>query len=304
MLHIFIINPFAGLQTFADDLRTKLEQIKDLDYFVFNTRYAGNETELVRKIQEIFEGEKLRFYCCGGSGTMRNMLNGFDSLDDVEVAFFPCGLSNDFIKMFGEDTERFHHIEELIDGDVINVDYIKSEHGVSLNTLSTGLDSNSLVKMNEFRFLRFINEDLPYTLSVLYSIFVSKTLEYEVVIDDDVYKDKFAEIFIGNGCIFGGNMFFDKHTCVDDGRAIVRLIPNKRGFRLLPALLAVTGKKYDMLPKYMECRDCHTIKLRRTDNSAFTINQDGDLIHNVSECSAEIIRKGLHLVVPKGVKVV
>ena len=113
MTHIFIINPFAGHQTFADDLRTKLAKVKNLDYFVFNTRYKGYETELVRKILHIFEGEKLRFYCCGGSGTMRNMLNGFDSLDDVEVAFFPCGLTNDFLKNFGKDESRFHNIEEL-----------------------------------------------------------------------------------------------------------------------------------------------------------------------------------------------
>ena len=185
MLHIFIINPFAGRKTFADDLRIKLASIKGLDYFVFNTRYAGYETELVKKIQHIFQGEKLRFYCCGGSGTMRNMLNGFDDLSTAEVAFFPCGLTNDFLKMFGENEAKFRNIEELINGDVIEIDYIKTNHGVSLNTLSTGLDSNSVSKMNDFRILRFIGNDVPYTISTLYSIFVSKTLEYEISIDDD-----------------------------------------------------------------------------------------------------------------------
>ena len=98
MLHIFIINPFAGRKTFADDLRTKLASIEGLEYFVFNTRYAGYETELVKKIQRIFEGEMLRFYCCGGSGTIRNMLNGFDDLSDVEVAFFRVDLQTTFLR--------------------------------------------------------------------------------------------------------------------------------------------------------------------------------------------------------------
>ena len=100
MVHIFIVNPYAGQKTFADDLRSKLEGMKGLNYFVFNTRYAGYEKEVIKKIQHIFEDEKLRFYCCGGSGTMRNMLNGFDNLENVEIAFFPCGLTNDFLKMF------------------------------------------------------------------------------------------------------------------------------------------------------------------------------------------------------------
>ena len=51
MTHIFIVNPNAGNQTFADDLRRKLLDIKGLNYFVFNTRYAGNETEIIKEIQ-------------------------------------------------------------------------------------------------------------------------------------------------------------------------------------------------------------------------------------------------------------
>lgn len=302
MTHIFIINPFAGQKTFAEDLRTKLESMENLNYFVFNTRYEGYETELVKKIQRIFDGDSLRFYCCGGSGTMRNMLNGFDDLSDVEVAFFPCGLTNDFLKMFGKDESRFHQIEELIYGDVINVDYIKSNYGVSLNTLSTGLDSNCIEKMEHFRLFRFIGDNLPYTFSTLYSIFVSKSESYELTFDDKKFSGKFSEIFIGNGCIFGGNMFFAEKTCVDDGKAIYRLAPNKRGFGLLGILSTVTGKKFEKHEKVMNCGECSRISIRRTDGQPFAINQDGDLVHNVDECTAEIVHRGLRLVVPKGVK--
>ena len=301
MTHIFIINPFAGRKTFAEDLRTKLDGIKGLNYFVFNTRCQGYETELVKKIQNIFDGEELRFYCCGGSGTMRNMLNGFDDLSKAEVAFFPCGLTNDYLKMFGKDEARFHQIEELINGDVIMVDYIKSDYGVSLNTLSTGLDSNSITKMNQFRSLRFIGDDVPYTLSVLYSIFVSRPQEYEVTLDDKIVTNKYAEVFIGNGCIFGGNMFFAENTCINDGKAIYRLVGNRHSFSLVRALMTLLQKKYKKIPHYMDCGDCTTIRIRRTDGEPFTINQDGDLIRDVYDCKAEIVRKGLHFVVPKGV---
>ncbi len=301
MTHIFIINPFAGRKTFADDLRTKLDGIKGLNYFVFNTRSKGYETELVKKIQNIFDGEELRFYCCGGSGTMRNMLNGFDDLSKAEVAFFPCGLTNDYLKMFGKDEARFHQIEELINGDVIMVDYIKSSCGVSLNTLSVGLDSNCISKMDSFRSLRFIGDDVPYTLSVLYSIFVSRPQEYEVTLDGKVVTDKLAEVFIGNGCIFGGNMFFAENTCIDDGRAIYRLVGNRHSFSLVRALMTLMRKKYDRIPHYMDCGECTDIRIRRTDGEPFNVNQDGDLIHDVYDCRAQIVRKGLRFVVPKGV---
>ncbi len=301
MTHIFIINPFAGDMTFADDLRTKLSSIKDLDYFVFNTRYAGYETELVKKIQHIFEGEKLRFYCCGGSGTMRNILNGFDDLSKAEVAFFPCGLTNDFLKVFGDAEERFHHIEELINGDVIKVDYIKTNYGVCLNTLSTGLDSNTVSKMEDFRTLRLINKSLPYTMGLLYAIFVAKNQKYEVTLDSGVVKRRFAEVFMGNGYAFGGNMFFEESTCVDDGKGIYCLVENLKGFKLLPVLTALTGKNHEKRKKLTVNGECRKIRMKLASGRSFSINQDGDLIRDVEVCEAEIIHKGLSFVVPKGV---
>ncbi len=303
MTHIFIINPFAGQKTFADDLRTKLNQIQGLKYFVFNTRYAGYETELVKKIQNIFSGEHLRFYCCGGSGTMRNMMNGFDDISKAEIAFFPCGLTNDFLKLFGKDEARFHQIEELICGDIIKVDYIKTNYGIALNTLSTGLDVNCVEKMNDFRVFRFINDNLPYTLGILYSIFVSKPLTYDIDIDGRKFTDKSAEIFIGNGRVLGGNLFFAEKTCADDGEAIYRNIVGRRAFRLLPILATVTGKKFERFSRYMERGSSRKITFRRSDKVPFTINMDGELIYNVTECKAEIVHKGLNLIVPKGVTV-
>ena len=110
MKHIFVINSHAGKKNFATELRRQLSQIPDFDYYVFNTRKAGEEAELVRQIRQIFDDEKLRFYCCGGSGTFRNMLNGFERFDDMEIAFYPCGITNDFMKIFGKDMSAFTNI--------------------------------------------------------------------------------------------------------------------------------------------------------------------------------------------------
>ncbi len=304
MIHIFIINPFAGHQTFADDLRTKLSTYDNLEYFVFNTRYKGYETELVKKILHIFEGEKLRFYCCGGSGTMRNMLNGFDDFSNVEVAFYPCGLTNDYLKVYGKEQERFRNIDELINGDVIDIDYIKTNHGIALNTLSTGLDSNCQTKMDQYRSLRIIGDKMPYTLAIMYSIFVSKPLEYNVIIDDNEYTSTFSEIYFGNGFVLGGNIFFAEHTCSNDGKALTCLsFEKRRGLPLATAIMNLMKKKFSKVEKKMNFGEAKTISIRRTDNQPFTINFDGELVFDVTECKGEIVHKGLRFVVPEGVRV-
>lgn len=301
MTHIFIVNPFAGRKTFADDLRTKLANINGLNYFVFNTRYAGNETELVAKIQHIFKGEKLRFYCCGGSGTMRNMLNGFKDLDKAEVVFFPCGLTNDFLKVFGPNEELFYQIENLISGDVIEVDYIQTNHGVALNSFSTGLDTTNNILFEKYRMFSIFNEQMPYNLSLLCSLFMVPPAEYEFYIDDDLIEGSFSEIFFGNGYVLGGNLFFQAKTCVTDGLALGCLFPGRRGLQLLSTMSKLQHHKYDDLKKTATYFESNKIRIVRKDHTPFSMNLDGENMPADSEWSAHIVKKGLHFVVPKGV---
>ena len=303
MTHIFIVNPNAGNQTFADDLRRKLLDIKGLNYFVFNTRYAGNETEIIKEIQKIFEDEKLRFYCCGGSGTMRNMLNGFDDLDSAEVAFFPCGMTNDFLKVFGKEQDRFHNINELIAGDVIDVDYIKSNHGVAINALSVGYDSTCVRKYEQYRGLKIFGDNVPYTLFVIYALLFSKSNEYEIEIDGRYYEGEISEIVFNNGLNMGGNMYLYPGANVSDGKGTFRMFVSKSGFRAIPYFKAMQEKDFKTLDDNTTYGNFEKVKIRRKDRMPFAMNMDGELLEEHDEWEAEIVRKGLHLVVPKGVRV-
>lgn len=302
MIHIFLINSYAGKRTFADGLRKKLKEIPDLHYFVFNTRRAGEEGELVRQIREIFEDEKLRFYCCGGSGTMRNMLNGFDSLEDVEVAFFPCGLTNDFMKVFGKDAERFKDIRELIDGETIEVDYIRSNAGVMLNTFSLGMDTITIRDMENLRFLRVINDNLPYNLGLFHALLSTRTQKYILETEQGVYVGKISELFFGNGHVLGGNLYFFEHSEVRDGKAGFRMIKQRPSLTCIPVMIALIKKNYKYLQKVSVVEKSSFIKIRREDGGEVLINQDGELIRGVQEWSAEIVPRGLKLIVPKGVR--
>lgn len=302
MLHIFIVNPYAGQKTFADDLRGKLKHIKDLNYFVFNTRYAGYEATLVKNIRNIFDDEELRIYCCGGSGTFRNVISAFNDIDKIQIAFFPCGLTNDFLKVFGKEEERFYNIEELIYGDVIDVDYIKSNQGIMLNSFSTGLDSKVLADLEEYRLLSVFSGQIPYMCSVLREAFFAGNGEYVVQLDDREIVGQFSEIFFCNGYVFGGNMYFDHDADVTDGKGLYCMIPAVNGVKFLQIMLHTIKKNIGKLHSITNFGYCSRIKIQRRDGKPFYINQDGDIfLGNVWEAS--IVRKGLHFVVPKGVKV-
>ena len=157
--------------------------------------------------------------------------------------------------------------------------------------------------MNQYRSLRLVGDMLPYMLAVFYSLFVSKTREYEIKLDNDTHTGFFSEVYFGNGHVLGGNIFFADNACSTDGLGITRIATvKKRGFPLMSLLLNLMNKKFVKASKKMKFGLSKTIEIKRADNKPFTINQDGELIHGVTECKAQMVKQGLHFVVPKGVR--
>lgn len=306
MIHIFIINYFAGNKVLSRSIRNHLETKKNMKYFVFNTVHAGFEKEIVKKICRYFEGEKLRFYCCGGSGTLRNMLDGFDEKDltQIEVAFFPCGLTNDFLKVF-ENEDLFRDIDNLIDGRVEKIDYIKSNYGIAINTLSVGFDSNIEIAMRKYRIYDVFNAMIPYVLSVIRGIIFSQSRQIEIVVDGVQSSRKYDEIVFGNGSVLGGNLFFCEHANIQDGIASILTINDINSFEAVYILSNVMNKRIKYLnnEKKIKKGECKTIEIKSLDGKPLEINFDGELVNCGMSCKAEIVSKGLNFVIPKDVKI-
>lgn len=302
MTHIFIINPYSGQSSLANDLRDKLSKINGLNYYVFNTRCAGYEKKLVGKILHFFQGEKLRFYCCGGSGTMRNMLCGFEDLSEAEVAFFPCGMTNDFLKVFGTNAERFRNIEELINGDVISVDYIKTNCGYALNTVSFGIDSDTVQLSDEYRSLQIFSDNLPYNAAIIHSILLSKQHSYEIQIDGEKFSIITAETVFGNGNIYGGNLYFSDSDDISDGKGGYLASPKLNTIDEIRIMGALIKRDMNYCRKICSCGEFERFSIRRSDGSPFMLNFDGELQSGITSLEAHIVRRGLRFVVPKGIR--
>ena len=108
MKHVFIINPTAGkadsrqkIYDMADALRAK----HDLDVQCILTKKQGHATEIARRLCD--SGEELRFYACGGDGTVNEVANGIIGYDNAAMTVIPVGTGNDFLRNFGDDLEKF-----------------------------------------------------------------------------------------------------------------------------------------------------------------------------------------------------
>ena len=125
MKHIFIINPAAGKKDSRQRVYTMAEALKkkhNLDVECMLTKSRGHATALTRAIAET--GDYVRFYACGGDGTVNEIANGIAGFDNAAMTCIPIGTGNDFLKNFGADYEKFLDAENLWNGETQALDLI------------------------------------------------------------------------------------------------------------------------------------------------------------------------------------
>ena len=299
--HIFIINPQSGRAVDLSLLRRALNQVEGLEYYVFTSSVPGEETELTHKIQHYFSEGIIRIYCCGGSGTVRNVLEGIEDFSRIELAVYPCGMTNDFLKVFKGSEEMFKDIRRLIDGQAKKIDYIRTNHGLALNTLSGGFDPRIVENIEKYRDFKILGKMMPYFMAIFASIVFSRPKGYEVILDGLRKRGDFSEIYFGNGGVLGGSMHFFENPDVRDGRAEYALLRGHRGIRMLEVATAL-ARRSPKVPKIFEMGRSAKVIIRKEDNSPFKMNLDGEIPGEFPEWTAEIVSKGLNFVIPEGMK--
>ena len=125
MKHIFVINPAAGQGKALNFIKPKIEEVcakYSLDYDIHVTEKQGEGIEYVKN--RAASGEEIRFYACGGDGTLYDVVNGAFGYKNVQVAVIPLGSGNDFIRLFGSK-EDFLVLEDDVNGVPVEFDVIK-----------------------------------------------------------------------------------------------------------------------------------------------------------------------------------
>ena len=99
----------------------------------------GHATEIAQKLCQT--GEPLRFYACGGDGTVNEVANGIIGYDNAAMSVIPVGTGNDFLKNFGGDMDKFRDAENLWDGPQFPMDAIDVNGRVALTIACSGIDA-------------------------------------------------------------------------------------------------------------------------------------------------------------------
>lgn len=301
MIHVFIINTITADAEFGKSLREHLEERNDIRYLAFNTASVGMEEEIAARIISFFEGEKIRFYCCGGSGTMRNIMQGTGNYKNVELAFYPLGKTNDFLKVFNDDVDKFKDIDNLIDGHVEKIDYIKTNYGYALNSVSFGIDSILSQTLEEVQEYDIFGRRVPFFLAYFRAVINAKPRKVHYQIDGNDATVNLTEMVIGNGKVFGGRLKITDDENITDGLLDYVISVDSYEAKVTKQIKHMMKGEIEELRKNTINGKCSKFVLKSADGAKLSLNLDGEIIHGGSEWEIEVVNQGMNFVVPKGV---
>ena len=219
MKHIFIINPFAGTKDSDKVITEYLETRKDLDNTVHITKAPKEAISFVREYCKDHSDEKLRFYACGGDGTLHEVMNGMFGYENASLAVYPCGSGNDYVKYYG-GKERFLDLGKLIDADEVPIDIISvNDICYAINEVDVGLSTVVCQKMLNFKRKPFITPKAAYILGTGAALFTGMKTKCTVYLGGEELNPN-GEIILAtfsNGTNVGSTFRCAPRSKNDDG---------------------------------------------------------------------------------------
>ena len=146
MKHLIILNGKAGEGSAAEKNEQIQSAFANLDAEFHFTAAPREATKFVDEYLKAHAKEQVRVYACGGDGTINEVANGLVGHDNGELAIYPIGTGNDFIKYYG-GPERFLDIPKLVAAKSQPIDLSKIESDMldepvySINVTNFGFDS-------------------------------------------------------------------------------------------------------------------------------------------------------------------
>ncbi len=298
MTNCFIINSAAGnskrLSTLAQSLKNT-----DCDFKIYRTKAPLDATRFIRKYCTEHPGEKIRFYACGGDGTLKEVVNGAYGFENVEIGCYPCGSGNDYVKYYG-GKERFMDITALINAPSVPVDLIKVNDVYSINVTNCGLDTYACKTMNEVKKKPVIGGGNAYYFGVVKSVVSAMSTDALVYADDELLNEEGTLMLctLANGSHYGGSFRCAPKAQNDDGLIELCLVkPLSRAKFITMVDSYKKGNHFEdpRFSDYIMYRRCKKVEIMGGDDFAVTV--DGELVKG-KDFVCEIIPGGIRFILP------
>lgn len=304
MKHIFIINPVSGTANALTTLTPKIHQAAkelSISYQIIQTEYPGHAKVIAETWAK--EGNPVRFYACGGDGTLNEVIAGTLGYANAETACVPCGSGNDFVRNFGTK-EEFLDLKNLIQGKRCTIDLIQTQYGIATAICSAGLDAQVAYGIPKFR--RFGGET-AYKLSILTSLCSKLGHALTITADEEVFTGEFLMLAICNGMTYGGGFKAAPQADMQDGLLDLVMVKKISRFKIAGVVNTYKqgkhiqdGKVIDKFQDILLYRRVKKVSIQVNDHRPIVVTQDGECAPRM-ELNASIEPMAAQIVLPKSI---
>lgn len=302
MKNVFIINPLAGRHSAEDAIREAIKPYEqEHDCQVYVTRERGDAAEHVRRLCEQ-SSDDIRFYACGGDGTLNEVVNGAAGFAHAAVGAYPSGSGNDYVKYFG-DKQPFLDVGRQLRGAQRRVDLMRVQGRYAINMVHFGLDAKVAAIMAKVRRWPFLGGRNAYITGVVGAFFQKLASPCQVIADGEALnEDTLFLCTVACGQYVGGGFRSSPRSDHADGLmdvCLIKLLPRLGFLGLVSAYKEGTHLEDPRLKGTLVYRQAREVRLRP--GVPYPISMDGELI-TVEETAVELLPGAMRFIVPEGVR--
>lgn len=308
MKHIFIVNPVAGLGNAKELFNTKILSYmkkREIDYRIHITTGVGDAKNAVehfyKKRQD--NNEILRFYACGGDGTLNEVVNGAVGKENVQIACMPAGSGNDFIRNFG-DEDIFKDIKAQLNANVKKVDCIlctldDKQEKYGINLINIGADCIATRYKQSVK-AKFLKGATAYIYGAVRAFIELASIPVSICIDEkESLQEDITLLAIGNGSTYGGGFKPTPNAIVDDGILDICMVKHINRIQFLNLVGAYKKGEHINVKSgkdVISYKLAKKLELKSKDEIDITI--DGEMLR-AKKLQAQVVPNAISFVVPK-----
>ena len=318
MKHIFIVNPYAGAENCETYVRQSVAPYQSTyDITVHVKSQVGDSYYTVRRFRADYPDEELRFYACGGDGTLREVAIACIGVENVSFTSFACGSGNDYVKYYG-GPDNFRDVHRLLEGTPVPIDMMhvrgnepnpevkNLDHDDdscttwAMNATHFGLDSHVAYVMSRIRRVPLIGKKMAYPTGVLVGFITGMRNKCTVYADGEQLNSRPITLCTAcNGTHVGGSYFCAPRSINDDGLlevCVVRTIVPRVRFLFLMGIYQQGNHLVD--PRFKPLITYRRASTLTVDGpKGFYISLDGEIFHS-THIEVENVRQAVRFIRP------
>ena len=288
---LLIVNPIAGTKKATKHLADIIFIFNQANFEV-NT-YITAEQGDAKKAVESFGQTADVIVCCGGDGTLNEVITGIMANDiKVPIGYIPSGSTNDFASSLKLETNVIKAAQKIVKGNTISIDVGK--FGDRYFTYIASFGAFTKTSYSTPQSVKNTLGHMAYILEGIQELSNVSKIHVNIEIDGKEIEEDFIFGAICNSTSVGGILTLNsKIVDMSDGKFEVVLIRQPKDLvELHECVVALSKQKYDS--DIITMLSAKNVKVKT--NKKINWSLDGEKAADVKEIEIDIISNRLQII--------